>query len=96
MKSFAFGYLKLRLFHRHAKTLNGLWKVVQEVWNGISLEMIQNTFQAWKRRLRAVTQLQGEHIEQTKIIHKRRIYFMASISKCKFEFNQPSVLLKLL
>ena len=73
MDFFAFGYLKQKLFSRRARTLDGVWKVCQKEWNQIPSEMISKVFASWKRRLLTVSKKNGEHIEQTKQIHKRKI-----------------------
>ena len=73
MDFFAFGYLKQKLFSRRARTLDGVWKVCQKEWNQIPSEIISKVFASWKRRLLTVSKKNGEHIEQTKQIHKRKI-----------------------
>lgn len=70
---FGFGYLKQRLGKRRARTLDGIWKISQEEWSKIDVEMIEKTFSSWKRRLRMVVEKDGEHIEQVKSIHKKLI-----------------------
>jgi predicted transcriptional regulator len=70
---FGFGYLKQQLFRRRATTLDGVWKVLKEEWAKITPEKCQNVFQAWKRRLRVCSKLDGEHIEHTRQIHKRKV-----------------------
>jgi hypothetical protein len=70
---FGFGYLKQQLSNRRAQTLDGVWKVAQEEWSKIDLEMIENVFNSWKRRLRLISEKNGEHIEQIKDIHKRKL-----------------------
>lgn len=73
MDFFGFGYLKQRLEKRRAKTIAGVWKVLKEEWNNLSPAKSTEVFNAWKRRLRAVPRVSGEHIENTKFIHKRRL-----------------------
>lgn len=73
MDFYGFGMLKQRLFSRRATTLTGLWKVLQEEWNKITPEEARKVFQAWKRRLRMVSKRGGEHIENTKQIHRRKL-----------------------
>ena len=70
---FGFGYLKQKLGKRKARTIAGVWKLSQEVWSGINLEMIRKVFDSWKRRLHLISARNGEHIEHTKAIHRRRI-----------------------
>lgn len=68
---FGFGFLKQRLFHRKATTVSGLWKVLKQEWASVTPEMCRKVFGSWKRRCRAVSKVHGEHIEQTKTIHRR-------------------------
>ena len=68
---FGFGYLKQGISKRRARTLEGVWKIAQEVWSGIDLPTIERTFADWKRRLRKISAKNGEHIEQTKSIHSK-------------------------
>jgi [histone H3]-lysine36 N-dimethyltransferase SETMAR len=70
---FGFGYLKQKLTMRRATTLEGVWKLSQEVWSDISVDTCQQVFAAWKRRLRLVSAKNGEQIEHMKAIHRRRI-----------------------
>ena len=69
---FGFGYLKQQLYFRHARTLDGLWKVAQEEWIGISFETIFKVFSNWKTRCRAVNKNQGYQIENTN--HSKKIF----------------------
>ena len=73
LEFFGFGYLKQRLGKRNAKTLDGVWKIVREEWSLIDLNMIQNVFASWKRRLRMISAKNGEQIEHLKNIHRRRV-----------------------
>ena len=82
---FGFGYLKQHLLKRRAVTLEGVWKVAKEVWSGINQELIGSVFSSWKRRLRLVSAKDGEHIEQTKDIHRR------PIKKCQIKSFQNKV-----
>ncbi len=70
---FGFGYLKQQLFLRRARILDDLWKTCRQEWSKISLEMVRNVFDSWKRRLHTISRNGRQHIEQTKQIHKRRI-----------------------
>jgi len=69
---FAFGFLKQKLFNRRASTLDGIWKLLKEVWASISVQDIQKVYMSWKKRCRLITKNDGEHIEQTRQIHRRR------------------------
>ena len=73
MDFYGFGVLKQRLKHRRARTVPGLWKVMNSEWNQIGVETCRKVFGSWKRRLRAVAKLNGEHIEHVKKIHSRKI-----------------------
>ena len=73
MDFYGFGYLKQELLKRRAKTLDGVWKLSQEVWSQVTLDKIQKVFASWKRRLRMVTKKDGEHIENIKDIHNKLI-----------------------
>lgn len=70
---FAFGFLKQRLAKRRARTIDGVWKCLQEEWEAITPQVIQSVFGAWKLRARMIGQGDGSHIEQTKDIHRRRV-----------------------
>jgi len=70
---FGFGYLKQQLSNRRARTLDGVWKLAQDEWSKIDIEMIKKVFNSWKRRLRLISAKNGEHIEQIKDIHKRKL-----------------------
>ena len=63
---FGFGYLKQRLLKRIALTLNGIWKLAQEEWSKIDLDLVRNVFNSWKKRLLLISARYGAHIEQTK------------------------------
>jgi hypothetical protein len=75
MDFFGFGLLKQKLFGRRSSTLNGIWKAVQEEWLKVDVVMAQKVFQNWKRRLRLVAKMSGEHIENTKQIHSKKLNF---------------------
>lgn len=68
---FGFGYLKQLISRRRPRNLDGVWKVSQEVWSSIDLATIERTFADWKRRLRKISAVNGEHIEQIKSIHSK-------------------------
>lgn len=73
MDFFGFGYLKQRLFRRKASTLDGLWKVLQEEWNKVTPELALKVMESWKKRCRLINSKSGEHIENCKLIHKRKL-----------------------
>lgn len=68
---YGFGFLKQELSKRRATTLDGVWKVAKEVWSTIDRAQIKKVYGSWKRRLRLIAAKNGEHIEQTKAIHRR-------------------------
>ena len=70
---YGFGYLKQQLSKRKARTLDGVWKLSQEIWSQIDVETCQKVFNAWKRRCRLISAKNGEQIEHTKDIHRRRV-----------------------
>lgn len=70
---FGFGYLKQRIATRRTRTLDRVWKVAQEEWSRIDVDTIKATFAGWKRRLRKITEKNGEHIEQIKSIHSKTL-----------------------
>lgn len=69
----AFGWLKQKLQSRKARTVEGVWKCAREIWDTMTSESCGKVFDAWKRRLRWVSQNDGEQCEATKEIHKRKI-----------------------
>ena len=71
MDFFGFGYLKWQLFGHRPSTAEGVWKLLRRVWAKVDLDLINRTYESWKRRVRAVVKKQGFHIENTKIIHRR-------------------------
>jgi [histone H3]-lysine36 N-dimethyltransferase SETMAR len=73
MDFFGFGYLKQRLHLRRASTLDGVWKLAQKEWNSVSMETVKKVYDSWKRRLRMIAKVHGEHVEHTKNIHRRKL-----------------------
>lgn len=71
MDFYGFGMLKQALFKRRATTLNGLCKVLDDEWSKVTPEMCLKVFESWKRRLRAISENHGEHVENTQKIHRR-------------------------
>jgi hypothetical protein len=70
---FAFGFLKQKLKQRKAKTLNGLLKVANQVWQEISVDMIRRVYDNWRKRLKLINLSEGCHIENVKDIHNRLV-----------------------
>lgn len=70
---FGFGYLKQQLLNRRAVTLDGIWKVAQEIWCNIDEDMVKRVFASWKYRCRLISRNDGAHIENTKSIHQRTV-----------------------
>jgi hypothetical protein len=73
MDFYGFGMLKGDLNRSRVKTLDGAWNFLQKSWNGVTVEEVTRVYAAWKRRLRMIAKGQGEHIEQTKKIHMRKL-----------------------
>lgn len=73
MDFFGFGFLKQQLGKRKIKTEKGLWKVINEEWSQVTSDLARKVFESWKRRLRAISQSNGGHIEQSKKIHQRKV-----------------------
>jgi hypothetical protein len=73
MDFFAFGFLKQKLYNKKAENLSSVWKQSKDVWSTITPKMCLNVFDSWKRRLRKVSELNGEHIEGSSKIHRRHI-----------------------
>lgn len=55
------GMMKEEVQRREPKSKADLWQVVQDVWEGISLEWIQQQILGWGRRLSAVIKNSGGH-----------------------------------
>ena len=71
---FGFGFLKQKIFLRRATTLDGVWKICQEVWSEIDLDLVHKVFNSWKRRLRLISAKNGLQIEGLKDIHTKKFY----------------------
>ena len=61
-----FGLLKQALSKRHPKSLNGLWKVVEDEWDKLSITTLRKSLLSWKTRCRAIVQNKGFQIEHLK------------------------------
>ncbi|UYV72765.1 hypothetical protein LAZ67_10000614 [Cordylochernes scorpioides] len=61
-----FGCLKRALGKRHPRTIEGLWKVVKEEWDLLSMTMIRKCLISWKIRCRSVNKQKGFQIEHLK------------------------------
>lgn len=61
-----FGLLKRGLGDRRPRTLDGLWKACQQVWNAIPLPVLQRSLLQWKLRCRAIARLHGHHVEHSR------------------------------
>jgi transposase len=70
---FGFGYLKQTLASKRPKTLDGVWKLSQEVWSKIKKKTIGKVFGSWKKRLRLISTKDGQQIEHIKAIHSKKI-----------------------
>ena len=70
---YGFGHLKQRLATSRAKTIDGIWKFLQQVWSQIPKHTVNKVYSEWKRRLRLVSKRDGAHIENIRNIHKRSV-----------------------
>ena len=61
-----FGLLKRSIGKRKAKTLNSLWKILEDEWNKLSPVILQKSLLSWKHRCRAIVKNQGYQIEHDK------------------------------
>ena len=57
------GIFKPALFGRKAKTLKGLKRVMVEEWKRIPFEKIENTINAWPKRVKTMIKNRGFQIE---------------------------------
>ena len=62
----AFGLLKQALGRGKPKTLNGLWKAVEEEWCKLSIVTLRRALFTWKQRCRMIVKEQGYQIEHLK------------------------------
>ncbi|KAJ4445255.1 hypothetical protein ANN_07056 [Periplaneta americana] len=58
-----FDLLKRGLASRCPTTVEGLWRVCQEVWHNIPLPVLWHSIPRWKLRSRALVHACGHHIE---------------------------------
>jgi len=63
----AFGLLKSALRNRRPNTLDGLWKVVNECWADIDINILRRSLISWKHRCRYVAKNHGHHLEHKKL-----------------------------
>lgn len=61
-----FGLLKRGLADRRPKSVDGLWKVCKEVWDGIPQVALRKSLLQWKLRCRAIVHNRGLHIEHNR------------------------------
>ena len=67
MEYCAFGLLKRALSKRKpTTTIDGLWKVAEEEWKAIRLEILRKALLSWKSRCRLIVQKKGYQIEHLK------------------------------
>ncbi len=78
---YGFGYLKQELNKKRTNTIYGLRKYCQSVWNTITPADITRAFDSWKFRCRLINKKSGNHIEQTKLIYRRKFSFI-QYNKC--------------
>ena len=60
--------LKAALFKRHPKTLDRLWRIVEEEWNNINIDVLRNFILSLKSRCNTVVQQIGYQIEHIRYI----------------------------
>lgn len=68
---FGFGYLKRRVYLKKPKSIKGLWKLLQSEWSKVDQNLVERTYESWKRRLRMIASGMGNHIENSRKIHNR-------------------------
>lgn len=73
MDFFGSVYLKRGLFKRRATFIAVLWKLLNEEWDAITPETCKTMYAAWKRRLRMVSKMDGEHIENVKTVQRSKL-----------------------
>jgi hypothetical protein len=61
-----FGLLKRRLGNRKPKTLDGLWKALNDEWNKLDMTILQRALLSWKTRCRSISMNHGLQIEPLK------------------------------
>ena len=61
-----FGLLKQGISKRRPTTVEGLWKLCQEVWQDIPLVFLRKSQLQWKLRCRAIVRNRGYHIEHNR------------------------------
>jgi predicted acetyltransferase len=69
----AFSRLKQELFNAEARTIPGLWKVCNRIWNQITLKEVTSAMNSWKRQCRLISLSDGNHIEHKRYLHKKRV-----------------------
>lgn len=61
-----FGLLKYGLAKRRPRTVQGLWKAANEVWDSIPQAVLSRSLLQWKLRCRAIVACHGRHIEHNR------------------------------
>src|SRR5713101_8049458 len=75
MDYFAFGILKRKIGNRRPKTLEGLWKVLNEGWWKLDIAVLRRSLLSWKMRCRSVAKGHGYPVEHLKN-YKYGLYIM--------------------
>ena len=57
--------LKPRPFWLISVTEEGIWKLMNQEWSKIDLNLARRVVLSWKRRLRLVAKMYGRHIKNT-------------------------------
>ncbi|GBO46880.1 hypothetical protein AVEN_39946-1 [Araneus ventricosus] len=64
----AFGLVKIVFSKPKPTTIDGLWKVVEEEWKSVPLEILRKALLSRKSRCRLLVQKKGYQIEHLKIV----------------------------
>lgn len=70
---FGFGYLKGKLRSKRVRTLARLKRAAQDIWKGISQELVMRVFAAWRERAKEIVKARGRYIENVKHIHNKQV-----------------------
>jgi len=66
MDFIVFDYLKQAIAKRRATTLTGLWKILKEEWLKVTPEKVSEVFSSFRKRVRTITTINGDHIGGTR------------------------------
>jgi hypothetical protein len=86
-----FGYSKQKLASRRARNWDEIGKVAQDEWPIIVIEMIKKAFKICKKRLRMINKHNdGEQIENTSAIHRKKFCWQKKLNKKKQPYRLVS------